>query len=225
MPKRIPLVFALVLACGALLAACGGGDESAATEAGATTGASPCESVDTPPPKQDAKLPAPKADAPTAAGVVFDTSCGSFTVSFDDRAPKTAASFQYLAEKGFYDDTIFHRVVPGFVIQGGDPLGSDPQKAGTGGPGYHVDEKPPSDLAYTKGIVAMAKSQVEPPGRSGSQFYVVTGADAGLPPDYALVGEVTAGMDTVEAIDALGTPGADGPPTETVVIVSATPEG
>jgi peptidyl-prolyl cis-trans isomerase B (cyclophilin B) len=111
------------------------------------------------------------------------------------------------------------------VIQGGDPLGSDPVKAGTGGPGYHVDEKPPADLSYTKGIVAMAKSQVEPPGRSGSQFYVVTGADAGLPPDYALAGKVTEGMDTVEAIDALGTPGADGPPTQTVVIESATPEG
>ena len=68
----------------------------------------------------------------------------------------------------------------------------------------------------------MAKSQAEPPGRSGSQFYVVTGADAGLPPDYALVGKVTDGMDTVEAIDALGTPGADGPPAQTVVIQSAT---
>ena len=175
--------------------------------------------------EEDVKLAPPKADAPTAAGVVFDTSCGSFTVSFDDRAPKTAASFQYLAEQGFFDDTIFHRVVPGFVIQGGDPLGSDPKLAGTGGPGYSVDEKPPSDLSYTKGIVAMAKSEAEPPGRSGSQFYVVTGADAGLPPDYALVGQVTDGMDVVEAIDALGTPGADGPPSMPVVINSATTEG
>ena len=218
-------LLAVILACGALFAACGGDDDTAATEADATTGGSPCESVDTPPVKKDADLPPPKQDEPTADGVTFETNCGSFTVSFDDRAPKTAASFQYLAEKGFYDDTVFHRVVPGFVIQGGDPLGTDPNRAGTGGPGYHVDEKPPSDLAYTKGIVAMAKSQVEPPGRSGSQFYVVTGADAGLPPDYALVGKVTDGMDTVEAIDALGTPGADGPPTQTVVIESATPEG
>lgn len=225
MLKRIPLLLALLLASGALLAACGDSDESTGTEADATSGGSPCESVDSPPPKKDADLPAPKADEPTATGVTFDTSCGSFTVTFDDRAPKTAASFQYLAEEGFYDDTVFHRVVPGFVIQGGDPLGSDPAKAGTGGPGYSVDEKPPSGLSYTRGIVAMAKSQVEPPGRSGSQFYVVTGADAGLPPDYALVGEVTEGMETVEAIDALGTPGADGPPTQTVVIESATPEG
>ena len=225
MPKRIPLLLALLLASAALLAACGSSDDTGTTEADSTSGGSPCESVDAPPAKKDADLPAPKDDEPTAAGVTFDTSCGSFTVTFDDRAPKTAASFQYLAEEGFYDDTVFHRVVPGFVIQGGDPLGTDPAKAGTGGPGYSVDEKPPSDLSYTKGIVAMAKSQVEPPGRSGSQFYVVTGADAGLPPDYALVGEVTDGMDTVEAIDALGTPGADGPPTQTVVIESATPEG
>jgi peptidyl-prolyl cis-trans isomerase B (cyclophilin B) len=220
--NRFALTVALVLACGILLTACGGDDETGTT---GTAAAGPCEDVQAPAPKEDAKLPAPKADAPTAAGVVFDTSCGSFTVTFDDRAPKTAASFQYLAEKGFYDDTVFHRVVPGFVIQGGDPLGTDPQRAGTGGPGYHVDEKPPGDLAYTRGIVAMAKSQVEPPGRSGSQFYVVTGADAGLPPDYALVGKVSEGMDTVDAIEALGTPGADGPPTKTVVVDSARPEG
>jgi peptidyl-prolyl cis-trans isomerase B (cyclophilin B) len=221
--SRIALTVAAVLIYALALAACGGDDETA-TEA-ATGAAGPCEEVQAPPPEDDAKLPPPKADAPTATGVVFDTSCGSFTVSFDDRAPKTAASFQYLAEKGFYDGTVFHRVVPGFVIQGGDPLGTDPQRAGTGGPGYHVDEEPPADLSYTRGTVAMAKSEVEPPGRSGSQFYVVTGADAGLPPDYALVGEVTEGMETVDAIDALGTPGADGPPTQTVVIESAQAEG
>ena len=223
MLKRIPLIVALALASAALLAACGDDGSDGSTSADSSAG-SQCETVDAPPPK-DVKLAPPKADAPTAAGVVFDTSCGSFTVSFDDRAPKTAASFQYLAEQGFFDDTIFHRVVPGFVIQGGDPLGSDPKLAGTGGPGYSVDEKPPSDLSYTKGIVAMAKSEAEPPGRSGSQFYVVTGADAGLPPDYALVGQVTDGMDVVEAIDALGTPGADGPPSMPVVINSATTEG
>jgi peptidyl-prolyl cis-trans isomerase B (cyclophilin B) len=224
--NRLALTVALALASGLVLAACGG-DDGTATDA-ATGASGPCEEVQAPPPKEDAKLPRPKADAPTASGVVFDTSCGSFTVSFDDRSPKTAASFQHLAEEGFYDGTVFHRVVPGFVIQGGDPLGTDPQRAGTGGPGYHVDEKPPADLSYTRGTVAMAKSEVEPPGRSGSQFYVVTGADAGLPPDYALVGEVTEGMDTVDAIDALGTPGADGPPTETVVVESAQavgPEG
>ena len=94
----------------------------------------------------------------------------TFEIALDtERAPKTANSFAFLAEEGFYDGLAFHRIVPGFVIQGGDPVGN-----GTGGPGYSVDEKPPANLAYTKGMVAMAKSSAEPPGRSGSQFYVVT---------------------------------------------------
>jgi peptidyl-prolyl cis-trans isomerase B (cyclophilin B) len=223
-PKPVALLSVLLAALAMALTACGEDGGSSTSEA--DSGGSGCEKVEAPPVK-DVKLKPPPADAPTATGVEFDTSCGNFTVTFDDRAPKTAASFQYLAEQGFYDDTVFHRVVPGFVIQGGDPLGSstDPGVAGTGGPGYSVDEKPPADLSYTEGIVAMAKSATEPPGRSGSQFYVVTGADAGLTPDYALVGKVTEGMDVVAAIDALGTPGVDGPPTMPVVVNSATPVG
>ncbi len=133
---------------------------------------------------------------------VVKTSCGTFEIALDSkRAPKTVNSFVFLSEEGFYDDLTFHRIVPEFVIQGGDPLGT-----GTGGPGYSVDEKPPANLAYTKGIVAMAKSAAEPPGRSGSQFFVVLGADAGLPPEYALVGRVDKGFDVVERIGKLGTP-------------------
>jgi len=223
-------VAAIAVVTLALVAAgCGGGSSSStstATETAETV--SGCQSVEAPAPRDAGGAMAPKErlDPERTWTLTFDTSCRTFVVTLDlGAAPATAASRVSLAQSGFYDDTVFHRVVPGFVIQGGDPLGSDPVKAGTGGPGYHVDEKPPADLSYTKGIVAMAKSQVEPPGRSGSQFYVVTGADAGLPPDYALAGKVTEGMDTVEAIDALGTPGADGPPTQTVVIESATPEG
>ena len=137
-----------------------------------------------------------------AATAVVKTSEGTFEIALDTkRAPKTTNSFAYLAEEGFYDGLTFHRVAPGFVIQGGDPKGD-----GTGGPGYSVDEKPPANISYTKGVVAMAKSGTDPPGRSGSQFFVVTGADAGLPPEYALVGEVSKGYDAVEKIDALGTP-------------------
>ena len=103
------------------------------------------------------------------------------------------------------------------MIQGGDPLGT-----GTGGPGYSVVEKPPANLSYTKGTVAMAKSSAEPPGSSGSQFFVVTGADAGLPPEYALVGKVSKGYDVVERIGKLGT--ASEKPKQTVLIEKMTIE-
>lgn len=222
MLKRTGSLASLAILLMAILLLSGCGDDGGEAEGSAESAA--CEEVEAPAPKQgaDAKLAKPKAKRPTASGVRFETSCGSFTVSFDDRSPRTAASFQHLAENGFFDGTVFHRVVPGFVIQGGDPGGSDRATAGMGGPGYSIDERPPRDLSYTRGIVAMAKTQAEPPGRSGSQFYVVTAADAGLPPDYALVGEVTEGMDVVDAISDLGTPGGDGPPTRPVVIESAT---
>jgi cyclophilin family peptidyl-prolyl cis-trans isomerase len=146
------------------------------------------------------------------------TSCGTFKIALDTkRAPKTANSFAFLTEEGFYDDVTFHRIVPGFVIQGGDPEGT-----GAGGPGYSVVEKPPANLAYTKGLVAMAKSEAEPPGSSGSQFYVVTAPDAGLPPEYALVGKVSEGYSTVEAIEKQGTP--EETPKQTILIEEATLE-
>ena len=213
-------LLAAVLALALVLAACG--DDDSTTTAAADEG---CPEVEAPAPKK-LNLQPPPENAPTASGVEFTTSCGDFTITFDDRAPKTAASFQYLAEEGAYDDTVFHRVARGFVIQGGDPLGSDPERAGTGGPGYSVDEPPPGNLSYTEGTVAMAKSGAEPIGRSGSQFFIVVGtADAGLTPDYALVGEVTEGLDVVEEISELGEPGADGPPSTPVVVESATPVG
>ena len=145
------------------------------------------------------------------ATATVETSCGDFEIALDTtRAPKTTASFAYLVRRGVYDDTLFHRIVPGF-IQGGDPTGT-----GTGDPGYSVDESPPQTLSYTRGIVAMAKSPVEPPGRSGSQFFVVTEADAGLTPDFALLGRVTAGFDVVQKIEQLGTP--SGRPKAPVII-------
>jgi peptidyl-prolyl cis-trans isomerase B (cyclophilin B) len=191
------------------------GDDSSTS----TASANGCELVDAPKPKK-ISLDAPKQTLKKGETVtaVVDTSCGSFDIALDTtRAPKTANSFAYMAEEGLYDDLTFHRIVPGFVIQGGDPLGT-----GTGGPGYKVEEKPPANLAYTKGVVAMAKSSAEPPGTSGSQFYVVTGADAGLPPEYALVGKVSDGMDVVERIGKLGTPTEK--PKQTVLIESVTIE-
>jgi peptidyl-prolyl cis-trans isomerase B (cyclophilin B) len=200
----------------AILISRGGSDSSSTT---AAAGADGCKSVKAPEPKQ-VSLKAPKQTLKKGEDVtaVVQTSCGTFDIALDTaRAPKTANSFAYLSEEGFYDDLTFHRIVPGFVIQGGDPEGT-----GTGGPGYSVVEKPPANLAYTKGTVAMAKSSAEPPGSSGSQFYVVTGADAGLPPEYALVGKVSKGLDVVERIGKLGTPNEK--PKQTVLIESVTIE-
>jgi peptidyl-prolyl cis-trans isomerase B (cyclophilin B) len=155
---------------------------------------------------------ADELDPDTTYRLVLDTTNGAFTIELDQElAPNTTKSLVKLAKDGFFDGTKFHRVVPGFVIQGGDPTGT-----GTGGPGYSTVDVPPSDAAYTEGVVAMAKSATEAPGSAGSQFFVVTGKDIGLPPEYAIVGRVTDGMATVKAIDALGV--GDGPPSKPVVI-------
>jgi cyclophilin family peptidyl-prolyl cis-trans isomerase len=152
--------------------------------------------------------------------VTFETNCGSFTVEIDEElGGLTAASFVQLAESGFYEDTFFHRIVPGFVIQGGDPTGS-----GFGGPGYTTEDAPPKDAQYPVGTVAMAKAGAEPPGTAGSQFFVATGP--GLTPDYAIVGQVSDGLDVVKRIGRFGDP-ADpaGTPTQIVTIEKARATG
>jgi peptidyl-prolyl cis-trans isomerase B (cyclophilin B) len=205
-------VFALLALgiVGAILIGRSGGDDESA---GSTTSASGCREVEAPKPKSVSfGAPQQSVKKGEALKAVVETSCGTFEIALDtERAPKTVNSFVFLSEEGFYDGLGFHRVVPDFVIQGGDPLGD-----GTGGPGYSVDEKPPANLAYTKGVVAMAKSEAEPPGRSASQFFVVLDADAGLPPEYALVGRVSDGFDVVERIGKLGT--AAQKPKQTVLI-------
>lgn len=211
-------VFAVVAAgvVAAVLIGQGGGSGDDTSGSGQAS-ADGCKEVEAPEPKTTSfEAPKQVLKKGEEATAVVKTSCGTFEIALDtERAPKTANSFAFLAEEGFYDDLTFHRVAPGFVIQGGDPEGT-----GTGGPGYSVDEKPPPNLSYTRGIVAMAKSSAEPPGRSGSQFYVVTAADAGLPPEYALVGKVSKGYDVVERIDALGTPSEK--PKQTVLIEEMT---
>jgi cyclophilin family peptidyl-prolyl cis-trans isomerase len=196
-----------------------GGSSSSDTTTSAAVGKNGCKKVEAPKPRKESlKAPQQTVKKGEKLTAVVETSCGSFDIALDTtRAPKIANSFAYMADEGFYDDLTFHRIVPGFVIQGGDPEGT-----GTGGPGYKVVEKPPSNLSYTKGIVAMAKSSTEPPGTSGSQFFVVTGADAGLPPEYALVGKVSSGMDVVERIGKLGTP--EEKPKQTVLIEKVTIE-
>jgi cyclophilin family peptidyl-prolyl cis-trans isomerase len=210
-------VIAVGVVAAVLISRGGGSDDSSSSSSEASSGG--CKKVEAPEPKTTSfSKPKQVLKAGEEATVVMKTSCGTFKIALDtQRAPKTANSFAFLAEEGFYDDLTFHRIVPGFVIQGGDPEGT-----GTGGPGYNVVEKPPANLAYTKGVVAMAKSSAEPPGSSGSQFYVVTAPDAGLPPEYALVGKVSEGYSTVEAIEKQGTP--EETPKQTVLIEEATLE-
>src|SRR5262249_13702711 len=159
----ILFVFALVAVAivGVILIARG-------TSGGSSSSASGCKSVSPPEPKS-VSFKAPKQTVKQGEKVtaVVETSCGTFDIALaSQEAPKPVNSFVFLSEEGFYDGLDFHRVVPEFVIQGGDPLGN-----GTGGPGYKVTEKPPAKLKYTKGVVAMAKAGNEAPGTSGSQFF------------------------------------------------------
>ena len=130
-------------------------------------------------------------------------------------APATTSSFASLVRKHFYDGTVFHRIAVGFVIQGGDP-----GQTGSGGPGYTTVDNPPLGTQYTHGVVAMAKTQPQPAGTAGSQFFVVTAPNAGLPADYAVVGHVVKGLAVVDRIGKLGD--ANQQPTETVEIEHAT---
>ncbi|MDQ3934114.1 MAG: peptidylprolyl isomerase [Actinomycetota bacterium] len=214
------------------LGACGDDDDEPAQETGTTT-TEAAPATTTQPPQSEAdggceqvtqpkggertgKKPKVKLDAKRTYELVFATNCGEFTITLDlEAAPLTSASLVALAKAKFFDGTAFHRIVPGFVIQGGDPTAS-----GQGGPGYSTLDKPPPNTRYTKGVVAMAKTQAEPPGTAGSQFFVVVGDDAGLPPEYAVVGKVTDGMDVVERIGQQGDPASE-QPLRPVVIESA----
>jgi len=221
---------ALTLALG--LAACGADEEpGASTGAGADTAAqsapatteaertaSGCTVVEQPEPKDVGERRRPRGTLPAGRRheAVVRTSCGSFTIALDTRrAPRTAASFAALARDDFFDGTTFHRIVPEFVIQGGDPLGN-----GTGGPGYEVVEAPPENVTYPKYSVAMAKAQDDPAGASGSQFYVVTSdqANAVLEPIYAVLGRVTSGREVVDRIGALAADPQTQAPLEPVLI-------
>jgi cyclophilin family peptidyl-prolyl cis-trans isomerase len=208
------------------LAGCGSSDKekttgtetSAAAQQSTTSG---CRKVAAPRPKPDGELDRPslKIDRTARWRATIDTNCGAIEVALDVRdQPKTVASFVYLARRGFFNGVIFHRIAQSpngsdFVIQGGDPTGT-----GQGGPGYSVTERPPSDTQYTRGIVAMAKTEVEPPGTSGSQFFVVTAQDAGLPPDYAILGRVVGSDAAVRKIAATPADPRTQRPTTPVVI-------
>jgi cyclophilin family peptidyl-prolyl cis-trans isomerase len=221
-------VLAIVIVGIIVVSRSGGGSSSSgskttaskeAKEEGGKT-AKGCTAVAQPKPREES-LPKPKMTTKKGEKVtaVVETNCGTFDIALaTTEAPTIANSFAYLAEEGFYDELTFHRIVPEFVIQGGDPTGT-----GSGGPGYEVVEAPPKNLKYTLGTVAMAKTAEAPSGAAGSQFYVVSGPQGeSLPPEYALAGHVTKGLDVVERIGELG--GPEEKPTEPVVIEKMTIE-
>ena len=145
---------------------------------------------------------------------VLTTSCGEITIElFTGESPKTVNNFAFLATEGFYDATVFHRVVPGFVVQGGDPTGT-----GTGGPGYRFGDELAAarNRGYERGTVAMANAG---PDTNGSQFFICLD-NVGLPPNYAVFGAVRDGMDAVDRIASIPLRGES--PKQTVFLEKAT---
>jgi cyclophilin family peptidyl-prolyl cis-trans isomerase len=142
------------------------------------------------------------------------TNKGTLRIALDPAAaPNTVNSFVFLARYHYYDGIVFHRIIPGFVLQGGDPTGT-----GTGGPGYKFDDELPRPGRYELGSLAMANAG---PNTNGSQFFIISGPSGErLPPQYSLFGKVVSGLDVVEQIDAVGT--KSGSPSERVVIESVT---
>ena len=165
--------------------------------------------------------PPPMTVSPSKAyTATIVTSCGMVVVALDAKdSPNTVNSFAYLASKGFYDGLTFHRVAKDFAVQGGDPAGN-----GGGGPGYSVQDKVPAGVAYSLGTVAMAKTQAEPSGTAGSQFFIVPTASAApnYTPDYAILGHVTSGQDAVGKMNALAPASGDGAPTQPIYIEKIT---
>jgi peptidyl-prolyl cis-trans isomerase B (cyclophilin B) len=201
-----------------LLVACGSSQQQTTAAASGSPTAGGCRSVTAPPAeKRHGTKPTTLLDPAKTYDVTLRTNCGSFVIRLAVKtSPQTTASFVSLARAGYFDRTVFHRIVPDFIVQGGDPTGS-----GTGDPGYKTVDTPPPNTRYTFGTVAMAKTQTEAPGTSGSQFFVVTGADAGLPAEYAVLGSVVAGIPVVRRIGKLGDPTTE-QPTETVELERAT---
>ena len=142
------------------------------------------------------------------------TNKGTLEILLDPHAaPTTVNSFVFLARWHYFDGIVFHRIIPGFVLQGGDPTGS-----GAGGPGYRFNDELPKAGRYEVGSLAMANAG---PNTNGSQFFVISGPDGvRLPPLYALFGKVVNGLDVVATINDVGTP--SGKPREDVVIESVT---
>lgn len=159
--------------------------------------------------KQWSESPALTVDTSKKYTAVLDTNHGEIVIDLDaGRSPLTVNNFVFLAREGFYDGVIFHRCIPGFVIQGGDPTGT-----GTGGPGYKFRDELDGPGGYSRGTVAMANSG---PKSNGSQFFICV-ADVGLPHSYTIFGNVTSGMEAADAIVAMPTDRKDRPEEDCVI--------
>jgi cyclophilin family peptidyl-prolyl cis-trans isomerase len=157
--------------------------------------------------------PGMSIDLDKTYAATLHTSEGDISVEFyATDAPQTVNNFVFLANDGFYDGVIFHRVIDGFMIQGGDPTGT-----GTGGPGYQFRDETHSKTSYDRGTLAMANSG---PHTNGSQFFIMH-SDYGLPNAYTIFGKVTEGMEVVDAI-ATASKGAQDRPIDPVSINSVT---
>jgi cyclophilin family peptidyl-prolyl cis-trans isomerase len=212
----------LLIAAVFALAACGGSDattttagEQATTTTRPTTPTLPEVGLEVVPRDYDdfraqptacgAQAPEPltpmQFDAPADAGlspdatvaVTISTSCGDIGIKLDPSlAPETVNSFVFLASEGYFDGTVLHRIIPGYIAQGGDQTAT-----GTGGPGYVIpDEFPPPVVTYDRGVLAMANAG---PGTTGSQFFVML-ANGGLPPQYSIFGWVTEGLEILDLL-------------------------
>jgi cyclophilin family peptidyl-prolyl cis-trans isomerase len=212
----------------AVAAGCGGSSSGSGTTTTApptdttvqsTTAATGCKNVTpTHPHKPSFSKPETVLTKGEKATIVLDTNCGPITIRLDQaRGGPIPNSIAFLVTKHFYDGLTFHRVVPDFVLQGGDPNGD-----GSGGPGYTVRGPVPAGYHYKLGDVAMAKTQVDPPGTAGSQFFVISGSQGvALPTDYGLLGHAhdKASLATIARIAKLAV--TDGPPSSPVVIEKA----
>lgn len=229
----IVALLAVVIGIGLFISLSGGDDEGDGTDVATDTSTTTTSEVELGaagdaqecPPEGGVDEPVrqfengPPKDCLTAGAsysAVVETDVGTFTMTLDrEKAPMTVNNFVFLARYGAYTDVPFHRVIPDFVVQGGDVA----LQNGTGDAGYKIAEEVPEAGEYEVGSVAMAKGQG--PTTSGSQFFIVTGPNGvGLPPEYTLFGKVTEGLDVVKKIEADGS--ASGTPTAVHKIVNVT---
>ena len=197
-----------------LIAGCGSSDSASTGADTAATGATGAEAGAA---KTWSSAPTMAIDPKSTYTAVLRTSEGNITIALDPKtAPKTVNNFVFLSKEGFYDGLTFHRVIPDFVIQGGDPDGN-----GTGGPGYAFEDELPKTGDYKLGSVAMANSG---PNTNGSQFFIITGQQGvQLPPNYSLFGQVTKGQDVADKISTMAAPGTETPdPPVTIEKVTIT---